>query len=65
MSAAAPALAPEQETAPRPISTPVSRADHVHMGVRGLSSNGSNTLVGDVNLQAGTGIALGVAAGSV
>ena len=41
-------------------STLVSRADHVHQGVHQLSSNGSNSLFNDVNLQAGTGIALGV-----
>lgn len=46
-------------------STLVSRADHVHRGVRTVTSNGSNGLFGDVNLQAGTGIALGVAGQSI
>lgn len=41
-------------------SSLVSRADHVHRGVRTITSNGSNGLFGDVNLAAGTGIALGV-----
>ena len=41
-------------------STLVSRADHVHQGVRQLTSNSSNARVGDVNLVAGSGIALGV-----
>lgn len=46
-------------------SSLVSRADHVHRGVRTITSNGSNGLFGDVNLSAGTGIALGVAGQSV
>lgn len=41
-------------------STLVTRADHVHRGVRTVTSNGSNGLFGDVNLVAGTGIGLGV-----
>lgn len=41
-------------------SSLVTRADHVHRGVRTITSNGSNGLFGDVNLVAGSGIALGV-----
>jgi hypothetical protein len=41
-------------------SSLVTRADHVHRGVRSITANGSNSLFGNVNLQAGTGIALGV-----
>jgi hypothetical protein len=37
-----------------------SRADHVHQGVHQLTSNGSNALVGDVNVAAGSGIAVTV-----
>jgi hypothetical protein len=43
-------------------SSLVTRADHVHRGVRAISANGSNSLFGNVNLKAGTGIALGVTA---
>lgn len=46
-------------------STLVSRADHVHQGVHQLSSNGSNSLFNDVNLVAGTGIALGVSSENI
>jgi hypothetical protein len=41
-------------------SSLVTRADHVHRGVRSITANGSNNLFGNVNLKAGTGIALGV-----
>jgi hypothetical protein len=33
-----------------------ARADHVHQGVHQLTANGSNALVGDVNVAAGSGI---------
>lgn len=46
-------------------SSLVSRTDHVHRGVHLITSNGSNTLYGDVNLQAGVGMALGVAAQTI
>jgi hypothetical protein len=38
-----------------------SRADHVHQGVHQLTANGSNALFENVNVAAGSGIALGVA----
>jgi hypothetical protein len=38
-----------------------ARADHVHQGVHQLTSNGSNALFENVNVAAGSGIALGVA----
>lgn len=41
-------------------ATEVSRVDHVHQGVHQITSNTSNALYEDINLQAGTGIALGV-----
>jgi hypothetical protein len=43
-------------------SSLVTRADHVHRGVRSITANGSNSLFGNVNLKAGSGIALGVTA---
>jgi hypothetical protein len=35
-----------------------SRADHVHKGVHSLTAAGSNALYGDVNVAAGSGIAV-------
>jgi hypothetical protein len=42
-----------------------ARADHVHQGVHQLTSNGSNALFENVNVAAGSGIALGVAGQTV
>lgn len=41
-------------------SANAAREDHRHRGVRSITANGSNTLFGNVDLQAGTGIAIGV-----
>lgn len=46
-------------------SSLVSRADHVHRGVRTVTSNTSNSLFGDVNVAAGTGIAIAVSGQTV
>lgn len=46
-------------------SSNVAREDHVHKGVHQITSNTSNAKVGDVNLQAGSGIALGVSAQNI
>jgi hypothetical protein len=42
-----------------------ARADHVHQGVHQLTSNGSNALFENVNVAAGSGIALGVSGQTV
>jgi hypothetical protein len=42
-----------------------ARADHVHQGIHQLTSNGSNALFENVNVAAGSGIALGVAGQTV
>lgn len=46
-------------------SSNVAREDHVHKGVHQITSNTSNGKVGDVNLTAGSGIALGVSGQNV
>jgi hypothetical protein len=46
-------------------SSLVVRADHVHRGVRSIVSNGSNTLFGNVVIQAGPGVVLSVSGNTI
>lgn len=46
-------------------SSLVTRADHVHRGVRTILSNGSNALFGDITIQAGTGVILSVSGNTI